>query len=118
MDATRKQQLIDGGIDVDDALARFMGSEKMLDRFLNKFPADVNYGKLVQAIAAGDRDEALIASHTLKGVSGNLSFTALYDLTDRQVKAMRANEWDDAFAMMDQITAAYEKVLHAITAGQ
>lgn len=116
MDATRKQRLIDAGIDVDDALARFMGNESLLDRFLNKFPADVNYQKLVDAVAAGAQEDALTASHTLKGVSGNLSMQELYDLTARQVAAMRAGDWQGAFAMMDQISPVYEKIISAITA--
>ena len=116
MDDTRKQRLIAADIDVDSALARFMNNEALFERFLGKFPADDNYGKLTAAIASGDRDTALTASHTLKGVSGNLSLTALYDLTDRQVKAMRADDWDAACAMMGEITAAYEKAVGAITA--
>ena len=111
---TRKNQLQDAGIDVDGALERFMGNESMLERFLGKFPADVNYGKLMEAIAAGAKDEALTACHTLKGVCGNLSMTALFELVNSQLTAMRADEWDRAFAMMDQITPAYEKVVQAI----
>ena len=118
MDNMRKQQLIDAGIDVDDVLARFMGNENLLNRFLGKFPADENYGKLVQAVAAGDHEQALTASHTLKGVSGNLSMKELFDLTERQVIAMRADDWQGAFAMMDEITSVYEKIVRAITAEQ
>ena len=118
MDATRKQQLIDAGIDVDGALARFMGNENLLNRFLGKFPADENYGKLVAAIAAGSREDALLAAHTLKGVSGNLSMSRLFELTDSQVKAMRADEWDRAFAMMEDITPIYEQLVQVINDGQ
>ena len=49
MDAAKRQRLVEAGIDVDSALDRFMGNEKLLDKFLGKFPADQNYAKLVEA---------------------------------------------------------------------
>ena len=115
MDAAKRQRLADAGIDVDSALERFMGNEKLLDKFLGKFPADQNYTKLVEAIAAGDNDAALTASHTLKGVCGNLSMTALFELVNGQLAAMRAGQWEKAFAMMDEITPLYEKVVAAVS---
>ena len=47
-------------------------------------------------MATGDKDAALAASHTLKGVCGNLSMTALFDLLTRQVAAFRAGDWEGA----------------------
>ena len=63
-----------------DALERFMGSEALLTRFLGRFLEDGNMDALRAAVAAGEWDKALTASHTLKGMSGNLSMTVLYDL--------------------------------------
>ena len=37
MDALQKKMLIEAGIDVDDALARFMNNEMLLARFMKKF---------------------------------------------------------------------------------
>ena len=36
----QKSQLIAAGIDIDDALPRFMGNEALLERFLKKFLQD------------------------------------------------------------------------------
>ena len=73
MDAMRKQKLMDAGIDVDSALERFMNNEGLLEKFLAKFPADPNHDALTAAIAAGDKEKALAASHTMKGMCGNFS---------------------------------------------
>ena len=116
MDAARKKQLIDGGVDVDDALARFMGNEALLTRFLDKFPANENYGNLVAALADDRKEDAITACHALKGVCGNLSLTALFDLVNRQLIAMRADDWQTAAALMDDITAGYSAAVAAITA--
>ncbi len=114
MDAFRKKQLIDANINVDSALERFMGNEALLERFLNKFLTDVNYKKLTDAIAANDKDGALTASHTLKGVSGNLSMTSLFSLLTCQVESFRSGDWQGAVDMMPDITEEYERIIEAI----
>ena len=114
MDEARKQALGAAGIDVEAALARMMGSEALLARLLKKFLDDDNCEKLHSAIAAGDREAALAASHTLKGVCGNLSMTALFDLLTHQVAAFRADDWEGAVALLEQIDQAYVRVTAAI----
>lgn len=114
MDEAKKRILSEAGVDVDGALARLMGNEALLVRLLKKFPEDQNYAKLVSAMERGDAEAALAASHTLKGVCGNLSMTALFDLFARQVAALRAGQWQEAADMLAQIGPAYEKTVAAI----
>ena len=109
-----KDRLTAAGIDVDGALERFMNNEALLERFLRKFPADPNYEKLTAAFAAGDYEEALTASHTLKGMCGNLSLTVLFSLLSRQVDLLRAEDWDGAAALLAEIGPARQAVLEAI----
>ena len=115
MDKAKKDRLTAADIDVDGALERFMNNEALLERFLRKFPADPNYEKLTAAFAAGDREEALTASHTLKGVCGNLSMPALFSLFTRQVEALRAGDWTAAAALMEEIRPAYARAREAIS---
>lgn len=114
MDAMRKQKLVDAGIDVDSALDRFMNNEMLLEKFLAKFPADPNHAALTEAIAAGDKEKALAAAHTMKGVCGNFSMTQLFDLLTRQVAAFRAGDWDGAVAMMPELDRLYDGLCKAI----
>lgn len=118
MNAEHKEQLTRGGIDVDSALERLMGSEALLEKFLNKFVQDGNYSALEAAVAAGDWEEALRASHTLKGMCGNLSMTVLYDLFTRQVNAIRAEDRAGAAALMEEISLAYRAVCGAVAGGE
>ena len=114
MDAVKKERLTAAGIDVDDALGRFMGNEALLERFLTKFLADGNYAALSAAVAAGDAAGALTASHTLKGVCGNLSMSELFRLLTCQVEALRADDWTRAAGLMPEIDRAYAAVVGAI----
>lgn len=93
-----------------------MGSEAMLIRFLKKFPADQGFSALAAALEAGDREGAVGAAHTLKGLCGNLSIKPLFAGFDRQVGLMRAGEWDAAADMMPQLTQDYNRAVEAILA--
>ena len=114
MDAQKRETLCAAGIDVDAALERLMGSDALLERFLKKFLDDPNYEKLKAAQAAGDREGAVTASHSLKGVCGNLSMTELFDLLTRQVGLLRAADWAGAMALMPGVDRAYEETCRAI----
>lgn len=114
MDTLQKQQLAAAGINVDDALARFMNNEMLLERFLKKFLNDTGIHSLEKAIADGDAQAALTASHSLKGMCGNLSMTVLFDLFTKQVTALRDDRFADAAGMMSEILSAYQTVTDAI----
>lgn len=114
MDAYRKAQLQQAGIDADGMLERFMGNEVLVERFLKQFLSDGNMQQLTAALAAGDNQAALTAAHTLKGVCGNLSMSRLYNLLTRQVAAMRADDWQSAADLMPEITQAYHHVIQAL----
>ena len=114
MDAQVRETLTGGGIDVDGMLERCMGSEAIMGRLLKKFPTDATYARLEEAFASGDAKAALEASHTLKGVCGNLSMTGLYLLFTRQVEALRAGELAQARALMEEIASGYQAVTAAI----
>ena len=114
MDKIVKDQLTEAGINVEEAVNRFMGNEVLLERFLKKFLEDPYYGKLTEAISKGEREDAFIAAHTLKGVCGNLAFTQLFPLFVQQVNFMRKDKWEDAIAMMPEITREYDKTVGVI----
>lgn len=115
MTESLKTQLIKAGVDVNSVLERFMGNEALLERFLKKFPQDENYQKLCSSMEARDLDAAITASHTLKGICGNLSITSLFDLLNNQVAALRSNDWQSAEEMMPQISKAYNAVTDTIS---
>ena len=117
MNAIVRETLRSGGIDVDALLERCMGNEALLGRLLKKFPADASYARLAEACQRGDKDAIREAAHTLKGVCGNLSMTGLFELLDRQVRAVRADDMESAEAMMPDISSKYEQAVQAIERG-
>ena len=106
--------LTNAGVDVKGAIERFVGNEDLFARMLKKFLDEPCYGKLVAAIEDNDPKEALAASHTLKGLCGNLSLTHLFELFSEQVTLFRADEWDKAVGMMPEIGRSYDEMTGAI----
>jgi len=64
-----------------------LGSEGLVERFMLKFKNDKSMASLKEAVEKGDIEGSFMAAHTLKGVSANLSFSALQkvasDLTEQ-----------------------------------
>lgn len=110
MDAARKQNLIANGINVESALARMMGSEKMLEKYLGRFQDEKSYASLNAAIEANDEKGAQAAAHTLKSVCGTLGCEAMQALVVAQEQKMRSGDWQGAVAMMPEITAEYDRI--------
>lgn len=103
------------GINTDSAIKRFMGNEALYIKMLRKFLADDTFASLVQAVSQRCGESALSASHTLKGISGNLSMDRLFELFSQQVVLMRADKWDEAYSMMTEINENYAKIVKTLS---
>ncbi len=114
MDDAVKRRLVSAGIDVDEALDRFMGSEALMVKYLARFPQDPNFSLMEQAIRAGDAAQAFTAAHTLKGVTGNLSIHALYQPLSQAVEDLRRGDLAGAAGRMEELEALYRQVSDAL----
>ena len=114
MDEKLRQQLIDAGVDVDSGMERFMGNKDLLMRFLRKFPGDDNYRNIISGLESGDYETAFRAAHTLKGLCGNLSLTKLQGIVSEQTELLRAEKWEEAKALMPQVTEVYNTTIEKL----
>lgn len=109
-----KMELVSAGVQVDDALSRLLENESLLERILKKFLEDRSYISLCEALENHDIQGAFMASHTLKGICGNLSMNELYDHISDQVECLRREDLAAAEDLMPQITQDYNILCHAI----
>ena len=91
-----------------------MNNDSLLERFLKKFQNDKSYNELKEAIAAADKDRAFAASHTLKGVSANLSFDTLCEKVSKHTEEFRSGSFEAGAAMMEDVTEEYERIAAAL----
>lgn len=94
------------GGDYETTIARFMNSEQSYLRFLEMFFADDSFSKLGEALEAGDLKAAFEAAHTLKGVSGNMGLTPLYDSVCAIVAPLRIKAESADYASLYQAVRA------------
>ncbi len=106
------EKLTHAGIDIDGLIRRLMGNESLVRIFIKKFTEDHNWESLQEAFAQQDMKQAEMASHTLKGMCGNLSLTELFGMFTEQVALIRGGEYARAEAMMPRIAAAYEGAIN------
>ena len=114
MDGIKMTQLEAAGIDVKEALGRFMDNEALMLRFLLRFPSDENFSRLKQAMQARDAAQAFEAAHTLKGVTGNLSMKEFYGQVSGLVEHLRGGDMDAAALDMPALERTYDRLLAAL----
>ena len=90
------------GADYETTMSRFMGSEQIYLKILAMLPRDENLQKLDQALQAGDYPAAFDATHTLKGMAGNLGLTPLYQAVCATVEPLRARAPGEDYAVLFQ----------------
>ena len=72
-------KLKDYGADTQKGLGLCMNSEDFYLRMVSMIVEEASFETLEKAIAENDLEEGFKAAHALKGVSGNLSLTPLYE---------------------------------------
>lgn len=108
------------GGDYEETLGRLM-NEKIMGKFILKFPGDKSFEELEQAMTQNDLETAFRAAHTLKGVCLNLGMTGLFTpsnaLTDMLRPQNIAQRDPEKIAeMFEQTKAKYAESLAAIKA--
>lgn len=91
-----KNQLIENGADIKNALKHFMNKEDMYERYLTKFfLEEPNYDNLLISLENGDYSAAFRYVHTLKGVSINLGLIPLYNVLFEMTEELRGKSPED-----------------------
>ena len=98
------------GANTAEGLSRCVNNEAFYIRMVSMGLADRNFDKLRDAVAAGDAKEAFEAAHALKGVTGNLSLTPLYEPLSALTELLRGkSEIGDVSELLDTVTERLEK---------
>ncbi|MCQ2172638.1 MAG: Hpt domain-containing protein [Bacteroidales bacterium] len=99
--------------DFQEACKRLL-NEKMVANFVLKFPADPSMQQLRDAVAAHDIETSFRAIHTLKSVSGVLSFTQLYKVAWDLTEQLRPRLDEADPALLELVEKEYAVCINAI----
>lgn len=107
------------GGDLETVRGRLLTDER-IEKFAKLFLQDESMQNLEAALEAGNMAEAFRAAHTLKGVSRDLGFTALYDAACEMSDALRPDSDgvpaapEQAPELLGTMREAYQTVVDAI----
>ena len=103
------------GLDVAEGVKRVGGDRSLYRRLLLQFREhSANAAEQIRtALAAGDRQAAKSAVHTLKGVAGNLSALPLYKASQKLESVLRRGT-EPAGAEVEAVSAEHARVMAAL----
>ena len=88
--------LLEGaGVNVPQALGRFMGNEALFLSFVGKLPEKLNFAPIFQALDREDEEEFYMRVHGLKGMAGNLSMEAIHDCAQAILVEFRSSKFQN-----------------------
>jgi HPt (histidine-containing phosphotransfer) domain-containing protein len=111
-----RQACIDAGINYDEGVARFVGNAEMYERFLMEFLSDPTFALLDTAMGEKNISAAFQASHSLKGLSGNLSLERLYQKLVALTDALRGvGDLRRAESLFPAVKTEYQQICAFLT---
>lgn len=99
--------------DYDDVMGR-LRSESLVQKFAIKFLEDKSYENICKAIKEGNCEEAFRGAHTLKGVCQNLSFTKLYESSEKVTELLRNGDLNVPQDLMDKLKSDYDQTINSL----
>ena len=102
------------GGDYADAIRRLMKEERVC-KYLGRFMEDTTWEGVEGAFASGDYPLAFRLTHTVKGVAGNLGFTALFLACSELCETVRDGAPEtDVKPLLEKFLAENERTRGAI----
>ena len=99
------------GIDYDAALARFMGKQAIYEKYLRKLPEDAH---MDAALEQQDEAELLEQVHAIKGLTGTLGITGLFEQSAAIVALLRAGTREGLQEKMTSLKQEWDRVCETI----
>lgn len=103
------------GGDFEGVLGR-LRREQTVQKFVFKFLDDKSFQLFETSMDQKDYEEALRAVHTLKGIAQNLSFTQLFESSQKITLALKENDVNTAIEMMPQLSKDYHAIIDVVEA--
>lgn len=102
------------GANTNEALQRMMGNENLYARMLKKLTEELGRLEVLPYLEDGNYELAFQNAHTLKGVTGNLGVTPLFNGYSEVVAALRAQDYDKAKSTMAALLPVQQQIVSCI----
>ncbi len=102
------------GVDVDGGLKRINGNEKLYTRLLGTFVKTMKSQAVTPDFDMADFETAKEKAHAIKGTSGNLSITPVYEAYTEIMNLMRTDKVQEARAELEKIQPVQDAIVSCI----
>lgn len=102
------------GVDVDGGLKRIGGNEALYKRLLNTFVKAMKGQQVSPDFDLADYEEVKEKAHAIKGTSGNLSITPVFEAYSRIMELLRADQPQEAKEVLVKIIPVQEEIVACI----
>ncbi|MBR3107881.1 MAG: Hpt domain-containing protein [Clostridia bacterium] len=101
------------GANTAEGMARCLNNEAFYLKMVAMTLADGSFDALKTAMDAGDISRAFAAAHSLKGTTGNVALTPIYEPVCALTELLRGKDTqaESGDALLEQIMAAREQAL-------
>ena len=108
------EELKELGANVDEGLERLGGNQALYERLLGSFLKTMEAHSVTPDFDTADLTEAIEKTHAIKGTSGNLSITPVYEAYTEIVALLRADKPEQAKEELVKILPVQEKIMECI----
>ena len=101
-------------IDIYSALERFLYNKEMYIKFIKEFTADASFDKLEENLNHKKWEQAFEFAHTLKGITGNLGMTILFEDFSKMCAYYRKQEYTEMQRIYIETKSEYTDICNLI----
>jgi HPt (histidine-containing phosphotransfer) domain-containing protein len=102
------------GADIEEGMTRLGGNASLYERMLGKLLKLLKTGTPDPDFDCGNYDEVLEQAHAIKGATGNLSVTPLYEAYSEIVSLLRAGKPEEAKALLQKIQPVQKDIIECL----
>lgn len=103
------------GVNIDEGMKRLMGNASLYERMLGTFTKMINDSSIKpEDFDCDDCTEMIEKTHAIKGASGNLSLTPVYEAYTKMVDLLRQDKPAEAKAVFEEVLPVQTEIISCI----
>lgn len=102
------------GVDIDGGLQRLGGNKALYTRLLNTFVKAIKSQAVDPDFDTADYEDVKEKAHAIKGTSGNLSITPVFEAYTEIMNLLRAEKPEEAKELLRKVLPVQEEIVNCI----
>lgn len=108
------EELKSKGVNVDEAIQRFLGNASLYQKMLVKFLDLMNDMAVDTDFDCNEYKDIIEKTHAIKGAAGNLSINPVYEAYTEIVNLLRAGQPEQAKTVLENIIPVQNDIIDCI----